>query len=55
MQDTLITDQLFHMCSKCLLFLSELEEVLHMFITQEFVTNFFDNYEEFIFKIYAYS
>lgn len=26
-----------------------------MFITQEFATNCFDNYEEFIFKIYAYS
>lgn len=34
------------MCSICLLFPSELEEVLHMFITQEFVTNCFVNYEE---------
>lgn len=54
MQETLNTDQCFHMCSICLLFPSELE-ILHMFITQEFVTNCFDNYEEFIYKIYAYS
>lgn len=54
MQETLNTDQCFHMCSICLLFPSELE-ILHMFITQEFVTNCFDNYEEFIYKIYTYS